>query len=168
MADTNVDVKMACAKYEPVLEDYLEGVLDEAGAEAARRHLQDCAGCNGAFDRASGSVRLLRIAEPTAAPDAAFARNVMARIGLAEQERTIENAGFWQPIVALGWRFAVTATLAVGVLVSCDIGWSHYARLNVPSVRSIEGNLFAPEPARVPANGDEVLMMVAETSHGKQ
>jgi hypothetical protein len=38
----------------------------------------------------------------------------------------------------------------------------------VPSVRSIEGNLFAPEPARVPANGDEVLMMVAETSHAKQ
>jgi predicted anti-sigma-YlaC factor YlaD len=158
---------MACHQYEALLEDYLEGVLDEAGSETAKQHLRDCPGCNGALDRASGSVRLLRIAEPTAAP-AAFARNVMARIGLAEQERTAEHASFWQPIVALGWRFAATATLAVGVLVSCDIGWSHYARLNVPSVRSIEGNLFAPEPARVPANGDEVLMMVAETSHGKQ
>ena len=166
MTDTNA--RMACLQYEALLEDYLEGVLDEAGAETARKHLRDCAGCNEAFDRASGSVRLLRIAEPAAAPDVAFARNVMARIGLAEQERTAERAGFWQPIVALGWRFAATATLAVGVLVSCDIGWSHYARLNVPSARSIEGNLFAPEPARAPANGDEVLMMLAETSHGKQ
>jgi predicted anti-sigma-YlaC factor YlaD len=167
MTDTNTST--ACLQYEALLEDYLEGVLDEAGAETARQHLLDCAGCKGAFDRASGSVRLLRIAEPTAAPDLAFARNVMARISLAEQERTAEHAGFWQPIVALGWRFAATATLAVGLLVSCDIGWSHYdARLNVPSARSIEGNLFAPEPARAPMNGDEVLMMVAETSHAKQ
>ncbi|HEY6903112.1 MAG TPA: zf-HC2 domain-containing protein [Candidatus Acidoferrales bacterium] len=166
MTDTNT--RMACPQYEALLEDYLEGVLDEAGVETARHHLRECAACSEAFDRASDSVRLLRIGEPTAAPDVAFARNVMARIGLAEQERTAEHAGFWQPIVALGWRFAATATLAVGVLVSCDIGWSHYAQLNVPSVRSIEGNLFAPEPARVPANGDEVLMMVAETSHGKQ
>lgn len=166
MTDTNT--RTACLQYEALLEDYLEGVLDEAGAETARRHLRDCAGCNEAFERASGSMRLLRTTEPTAAPDAAFARNVMARIGLAEQERTAERAGFWPPIVALGWRFAATATLAVGVMVSCDIGFSHYARLNVPSARSIEGNLFAPEPARAPANGDEVLMMLAETSHGKQ
>ncbi len=166
MADTNV--KVACVKYEPVLEDYLEGALDEAGAEAARRHLQDCAGCSAAFDRATGSVRLLQILEPSQAPDAAFARNVMERIRFRERERTAERAGFWQPVVALGWRFAATATLAVGVLLSCDIGWTHYARLNMPSARSIEGNLFAPEPARAPATGDEVLMMVAETSHAKQ
>lgn len=166
MVDSNV--KVACAKYEPVLEDYLEGVLDEAGAETARRHLQECAGCSAALDRAADSVRLLRLAEPSQAPDAAFARSVMERIRLTERERTAERAGFWQPVVALGWRFAATAALAVGVLLSCDIGLSHYARINVPSVRSIEGNLFAPEPARVPANGDEVLMMVAETSHGKQ
>lgn len=166
MTDTNTGT--ACLQYEALLEDYLEGVLDEAGAETAKQHLRECARCNEAFDRASGSVRLLRIAERTATPDAAFARNVMARISLAEQERSAERAGFWQPIVALGWRFAATATLAVGVLVSCDIGWSHYAQINVPSVRSIEGNLFAPEPARAPVNGDEVLMMVAETSHGKQ
>jgi|SRR5690348_53232 len=165
MTDTNT--RTACPQYEALLEDYLDGALDEAGAETARQHLRDCAVCRGAFDRASSSVRLLRIAEPTAAPDAAFARNVMARIGLAERERTAEHAGFWQPMVALGWRFAATATLAVGLLVSCDIGWSHYARLNAPSARSIEGNLFAPEPARAPVSGDEVLMMVAETSHGK-
>ena len=166
MADTNV--RTACAKYEPVLEDYLEGVLDQDGAEAARRHLQNCAGCNAAFEQAAGSVKLLQIAEPSEGPDAAFARNVMARIRTAEQERTAERAGFWQPVVALGWRFAATATLAVAVLVSCDIGLSHYARINVPTARSVEGNLFAPEPARPPANVDEVLMMVAETSHGKQ
>jgi predicted anti-sigma-YlaC factor YlaD len=167
MRDTNA--REACPRYEPVLEDYLEGVLDEAGAEGVRRHLQDCAGCSGAFERASDSVRLLRIAEPTAAPDAAFARNVMVRIHSAEQERSAERTGYWQPFVALGWRFAATATLAVAVLLSCDIGWSHYARLNVASTRSVEGiELFAPEPAEPPASKDEVLMMVADTNHAKQ
>lgn len=167
MADTNV--KMACVKYEPVLEDYLEGVLDEAGAEAARRHLQDCAGCSAALDQATGSVRLLQILEPSQAPDPAFARNVMVRIRSAEQERTAERAVFWQPFVVSGWRFAGTAALALGVLLTCDIGWSHYARLNVAPARSVEGmDLFAPEPARPPANKDEVLMMVAETNHGTQ
>lgn len=166
MTDTNV--KMACAKYEPVLEDYLEGVLDEAGAEAARRHLQDCAACSEALDRATGGARLLQILEPSEAPDAAFTRKVMERIRLTERERSAERAGFWQPVVALGWRFAATAALAVGVLLTCDIGLSHYARINVATARSVEGNLFAPEPARAPATGDEVLMMVAETGHAKQ
>ena len=167
MRDTNASG--ACPRFEAVLEDYLEGVLDEAGAEAARRHLQDCAGCSVALDQAVSGVRLLRSVEPTAAPDAAFARNVMLRIHSAEQERTAERAIFWQPFVASGWRFAATAALALGVLLTCDIGWSHYARLNVASTRSVEGiELFAPEPARAPANKDEVLMMVAETNHGKQ
>jgi len=166
MADPNVE--MACAKYESVLEDYFEGVLDAAGAEAARRHLKDCEGCSAALDRATDSVRLLQILEPSHAPDATFTRNVMERIRLTERERNAERAGFWQPVVALGWRFAATATLAVGVLLTCDIGWTHYARLNIPSARSVEGNLFAPEPARAPATGDEVLMMVAETGHAKQ
>lgn len=167
MRDTNAGE--ACPRYEALLEDYLEGVLDKAGAETARSHLQDCAGCSAALDRAVSSVRLLRSVEPTAAPDAAFARNVMLRIHSAEQERTAERSGYWQPFVALGWRFAATATLAVGVLLSCDIGWSHYARVNVASTRSIEGiELFAPEPATPPASKDEVLMMVAETNHGKQ
>jgi anti-sigma factor RsiW len=160
---------MACLQYEALLEDYLEGVLDEPGAEAAERHLRDCTGCSAALNRAAGSVDLLRNAEPSPAPDPAFARNVMARIHAVEQERSAERAVFWQPFVASGWRFAGTAALALGILLTCDIGWSHYARLNVASARSIEGmDLFAPEPARPPANKDEVLMMVAETNHGKQ
>lgn len=167
MRDTNASE--ACPRYEALLEDYLEGVLDETGAETVKRHLQDCAGCSAALDQAVSSVRLLRSVEPTAAPDAAFARNVMLRIQSAEQERTAERAVYWQPFVASGWRFAASAALALGVLLTCDIGWSHYARLNVASTRPVEGiELFAPEPASAPANKDEVLMMVAETNHGKQ
>ncbi len=167
MTDTNA--RTVCLRYEAVLEDYLEGVLDEAGTEAVRRHLHNCAGCGAALDRAAGSVRLLRIVEPSQAPGQAFARNVMARIRSAEQERTAERAVFWQPFVVSGWRFAGTAALALGVLLTCDIGWSHYARLNVASARTVDRiDIFAPEPARAPANKDEVLMMVAETNHGKQ
>jgi anti-sigma-K factor RskA len=167
MTDTNA--RKACLRYEALLEDYLEGVLDEAGAKAVKRHFDDCSGCSAALDRAAGSVRLLQMAEPFPAPDPAFARNVMVRIRSAEQERTAERAVFWQPFVVSGWRFAATAALALGVLLTCDIGWSHYARLNVASTRSVEGmDLFAPEPARPPADKDEVLMMVAETNHGQQ
>jgi anti-sigma factor RsiW len=167
MTDTNA--RTVCLQYEAVLEDYLEGVLDESGTEAVKRHLLDCHGCGAALDRAAASVRLLRIAEPSQAPDPAFARNVMVRIRSAEQERTAARAIFWQPFVVSGWRFVGTAALALGVLLTCDIGWSHYARPNVVSVRSVESmDLFAPEPARPPANKDEVLMMVAETNHGKQ
>src|ERR1700739_530092 len=100
MRDTNASE--TCPRYEALLEDYLEGVLDEGGAEAARRHLQECAGCSAALDQAVRSVRLLRSVEPTAGPDAAFARNVMLRIHSAEQERTAERAVFWQPFVASG------------------------------------------------------------------
>ena len=167
MTDTNA--RTVCLQYEAVLEDYLEGVLDEAGAEAVRRHLRDCPGCGAALDRAAGSVRLLRIAEPSQAPGQAFARNVMARIRSAEQQRTAERAVFWQPFVVSGWRFAGTAALALGVLLTCDIGWSHYARLNLASARSVDRmDMFAPEPARAPSSKDEVPMMVAETNHAKQ
>lgn len=167
MADTNLT--MTCTKYEAILEDYLEGVLDETGTEEARRHLQTCAGCSAAFERAVGSVKLLRTAEPSEVPDSAFVRNVMARIRSTEQERIVERAGFWQPFVASGWRFAVSATLGVALLLTCDIGWSHYLRRNVASTGSVEGvELFAPEPAEPPASKDEVLMMVAETNHVKQ
>jgi anti-sigma-K factor RskA len=166
MADTKFK-NSACFNYESLLEDYIDGALGEAEAEVAA-HLRDCTGCSSALDEAARSVRLLRVAEYSAAPAPGFANNVMARIRSSEQERTAERAGFWQPFIAWGWRFAATATLALAVLLTYNAGWIRQAQPSVTSVRPMDGvDIFAPEPARPPANGYEVLVMVADTTHGK-
>jgi predicted anti-sigma-YlaC factor YlaD len=165
--DTELGNK-GCAKYEALLEDYLEGALSAAGSKGVEEHWRNCAACRSALDEASASVGLLRRAGPTEGPGPAFARTVMARIRELEQERSAERAGFWQPLVSLGWRFAATATLALGVLVTYDAGWGHRAQPDATTTRLIAmSDLFAPDPARPPADRDEVLMMVAETKHEK-
>ena len=158
----------ACVKYEPMLEDYIEGELDEAEAKAAAQHLQDCVGCSAAFDQVAGSVRLLRLAERSAAPGPSFANSVMARIRSIERQRTAERALFWQPFIAWGWRFAATATVALAALITYNARWIRSAQPNVAVARSVDDvDMFAPEPARPPANRYEVLVMVAETNHAK-
>ena len=159
---------IACTKYEAMLEDYLEGTLTSADAKVAEQHWQNCAACRGALGQAASSIRLLRLAGLSNGPGPAFARTVMARIRAAEQDRTAERAGFWQPLVRLGWRFAATATIVLGVLVSYDAGWGRHAQPNVTTARLMGvSDIFAPDPANPPANRDEVLMMVAETNHAK-
>jgi len=159
----------ACTKYEAVLEDYLEGALGAVESRAAEAHWRDCAGCRAALNQASASVRLLRFAGPAAGPGPAFARTVMARIRAAEAElaQTSERFGFWQPLVRFGWRFAATATVLLGVLVTYDAGWGRHSQRH-PAGTAITGasDIFAPDPGNPPANRDEVLMMVADTNHG--
>jgi hypothetical protein len=159
----------ACTKYEALLEDYLGSTLDAAQSMAAEQHWRDCAGCRAALQEASASVRLLRLAGPSAGPGPAFARTVMARIRAAESDlaRSSERAGFWQPLVKLGWRFAATATVVLAVLLTYDAGWGHRVQQNAANVRLMGGNdIFAPDPVNPPASRDEVLMMVADTNHG--
>lgn len=158
----------ACERYEALLEDYLNGELSGADARSAADHWQNCAGCRSALQHAAASARLLRAAGPSPDPGPGFARMVMARIRAAEGESAAGRANFWQPFVSFGWRFAATATLALVALVTYNAGWGHRAQPNAVGMRpTITSDIFAPEPARAPANGDEVLMMVADNGHGK-
>jgi anti-sigma-K factor RskA len=160
--------KAACTKYEALLEDYLGGALEGPESNNAAEHWKNCAGCRQALEDAASSVRLLRLAEPSADPEPGFSRKVMARIRAAERERTGERTVFWQPFVSLAWRFAATATLALGVMVTYNAGWGHRPQPSVGARRPMQtADIFAPDPANPPANGDEVLMMVAESGHGK-
>jgi len=157
----------ACTNYETMLEDYLDGALNAADARTAEQHWQSCAACRGALQQAASSVRLLRLAGPSDGPGPAFARTVMARIHAADQERFAERASFWQPLVRFGWGFAATATIVLGLLVSYDAGWGHRSQPNVATARLMGVNdIFGPDPAKPPANRDDVLMMVADTNHG--
>ena len=153
----------ACSEYEALLEDYLNDELNAADAKRASEHWKNCAGCRAALEQAAESARLLRLAEPSADPGPAFARIVMARIRAAEQDRGV----LWQPFVSLAWRVAATASLALALLVTYDAGWGHRPQPNADSTRLTGvSDLFSPDPANLPANGDEVLMMVAESNHG--
>jgi len=156
----------ACPEYEALLEEYLGGELDAATAERVAAHWRGCASCREALERASATSRLLRVAAalPEASPN--FARTVMARVRLVEDDRAA-RARFWQPFVSLGWRFAATATLAVGILLVYSAHWGGQPQPNIAAMRPTEArDLFSPEPARVPSSGDEVLMLVAENNHG--
>jgi anti-sigma factor RsiW len=158
-----------CTKYEVLLEDYISGNLEAASALSAAEHWKTCDGCRSALEDAAASIRLLRIAEPAADPSPAFSRTVMVRIRAAEGERSSERSVFGQPFVSLAWRFAATATLALCVLVTYDAGWGHRAPANATTAGPMPmTDIFAPDPGVPPADGDEVLMMVAEGGHGNQ
>jgi hypothetical protein len=158
----------ACSKYEALLEDYLNGALPGADGKRMVGHLATCAGCREALAEAEASLRLLRVAQPADDPGPGFARVVMARIRAAEQGPVTEGAGFWQPFVSFGWKFAVSATLALGLLLTYDAGWARRPQPNAVSARPTLRDIFVQDRVITPANGDEALMMVAETSHGKQ
>jgi anti-sigma factor RsiW len=155
-----------CEMYEPLLEDYLNGGLGGADVPSVLKHLHGCTSCRAALEQAAMSVLVLRAAEPSADPGPGFARIVMARIREAENERMAPRGSPWQLFVAFGWRFAATATLALVAWLSYNAGWGHRAQPNVVSLRPTI-DIFAPDPARVPATGDEVLIMVADNGHEK-
>ncbi|HEX4075239.1 MAG TPA: zf-HC2 domain-containing protein [Candidatus Acidoferrales bacterium] len=163
---TDNGARHACPDYELALENYLNGDLTGADAQRAAAHISSCAACADAWEGAVASTALLRATASTDGPGPAFSRTVMARIRAAEAERGIERLGFWQPFVSFGWRFAVTATVAVGLLVTYDAGWARRSQPNTVAARPIVRDLFTPDPVNTPANGDEALMMVAETNHG--
>lgn len=156
----------ACPEYELLLENYLNGELEGAEAQRAASHVELCAACAEAWQSAVMSAALLRAAAGAEDPGPAFSRIVMARIRAMEEERSSERGSFWQPFVSLGWRFAVTATLALGLLITYDAGWASRSQPNTVAARPIVRDLFTPDPVNTPANGDEALIMVAETNHG--
>lgn len=153
----------ACERYEALLEDYLNGELSGADARAVIDHCQRCEGCREALEMGAEGARLLHAALASPDPGSGFARIVMARIRNAETDTV--RANFWQPLVSFGWRFAATASLAVFALVSYNAGWGRRPQPKAAASRPMD--IFAPEPARAPANGDEVLMMVADSGHAK-
>lgn len=167
-ADTAMP-KTACSQYEGLLEDYLNASLSSSDAKRAEQHLETCGPCRQAFHDARATAQLFRAAAPEpVVPDAGFSRMVMARIRAVELELTADRAGFWQSLVALGWRFAATAALALALLVAYDAGHARRTQPSHAAVRPIQATdfLLAAGPAQPPANRDEVLMMVAETNDG--
>jgi anti-sigma factor RsiW len=157
-----------CVEFEALLEDHLTGELSGADAKKLAEHLENCAACSTALEHAAPSVQLLRAAQPAADPGPGFSHVVMARIR-AEMSKRGEQKSIWLPFVSMAWRFAATAALALALLVTFDaVQHMRYERQsNLAYVPRTETRDLFPDPAGPPANRDEVLMMVADTNHGK-
>ena len=155
----------ACGEYEALLEDHLNGEL--AGPDAAKlaEHLETCAGCAAALADAESSTQLLSVGEPTADPGPGFARVVMARIRNEMDSR--EDKSIWRPFVSLAWKLSATAALALVVLVTFDVR-QHSIDVRNQNEMAIVADNDAPEllsdEARLPANRDEMLILMAETN----
>lgn len=156
----------ACPRYEAALEDHLQGVLRGPDAVMLAEHLQSCAGCRAALEDAAVSARLLAIAEPAPDPGAGFSRIVMARI--RQELQTNEGKSIWRPVVSVAWRFAATAAFALLMLVSFDLGRQSQLQSDQSIIAENRVPEIAPDRPSLPANRDEVILMMADTSHGKQ
>ena len=156
----------ACPEFEALLEDHLSG--DLGGPEAARlsEHMKSCAGCQAAFELAALSTRLLAFAEPISDPGPGFARLVMARIR-AEGEAAASTKSIWQPFVSLAWRFAATAALAAVVLLAYDASSHTQAQEEMAVMLADEPHDLVSDAGRPPQTRDEILLMMAESNHGK-
>lgn len=155
----------ACSQYEAVLEDHLHGDLGGHEATELAEHLKTCSGCRAAFDQAVLSARLLRVAEPATDPGPGFSHMVMARI--RAELHLHEGKSIWQPFVSLAWRFAATAAVALMILVSFDVGRHNQLRQDQSLLATNRLPELVPDQSPVPTNSDEVLLMMAETNHGK-
>src|SRR5271168_4374988 len=78
-----------------------------------------CTQYRAALEDAAASARLLAIAEPSPDPGAGFSRMVMARI--RQELQSSEGKSIWRPFVSVGWRFAVTASFALVLLVAFEL-----------------------------------------------
>jgi anti-sigma factor RsiW len=155
----------ACPEFEALLEDHLTGELGGPDAAKLSEHLKSCTGCRAALQFAAPSARFLSASEPTPDPGPGFARQVMARIRM-EQARAAEKS-IWRPFITVAWRFAAGAALALVALVSYDAAFNTHpnsdrASLNLPQSPDLINDGGAP-----PSTRDEILLMMAETNHGK-
>ena len=158
--------KSACLDFETLLEDHVTGDLSNADAAKLADHLESCVACTSALENAAPSVDLLRTLSPAADPGPGFSRMMMARVR-QELSRLNEQKSIWQPFISFAWRFAATASLALALLVTFD-AVRHNNNSEIVDLRPAGTPELFPDPGRLPANRDEVLMMVADTNHGKR
>ncbi len=164
----NEFVSGACAQYEALLEDYLDGALENAASRRVAEHLETCAGCSRAFADAAAANTWLHQSERASDPGPAFSRIVMARIRAAEESR--QGSGFWEPFISLAWKFATTAALALVVMLAYAVhGPSPVTNTvaNATAVAAPQGEvqemLMADQSSGVPATRSELVRMVTES-----
>jgi hypothetical protein len=156
----------ACRAYEGRLESFLEGRPSEAddpgGAELAA-HLEKCAACRDALDRAREAAQWVRATQdPAPDPGDWFATRVMARI--REEEGKRAATPFWGPMESLASRLA----MGVGMVVILLCGYVYESTPRQSPVANGQTELTSefPQPPSHPADKDEVLASLSGENYG--
>lgn len=159
---SRTDARFGCPEYQADLEDVLRdaGVSVEPGSRL-EVHLRTCAGCRQALDDALIASMLMqraRYPEPLVSP--AFVTRVMASIREATQAAP---STIWRPLELLASRMALAAAI---VLLALSVYLREMTPAGVPATVNAptEVGAFLPEPPAQPANADEVLMSLADSS----
>jgi hypothetical protein len=157
----------ACPEYEVMLEEYLEGALENGAARKLGEHLKACAGCTQALEGATEMSMWLRQAEPTGDPGPAFTHRVMTRVRTHESE---VRPGFWEPFVSMAWKFATTAALALVLMLAYAAHGTNpatpggSATTAAPAQDDIQEILVAGQ-STVPATRSDLVRMVTESDN---
>jgi hypothetical protein len=166
--DSNFEMG-ACAGYEAVLEDYLNGALHGAELRRMSRHLNDCARCTAALEDAVAVNQWIREAEPAARPAPAFARNVMAQIHVRQETVRQERASFWEPLTSFAWKFAATSAFALVLMLTfvsrkpTDLSTDG---VSVAGQTDEVSDMFVPGHSSVPDTRWELFMAPEEGENG--
>ena len=156
------DVRFGCPQFQASLEDSLrEGELSVPPNSSLQHHLQGCADCRQALDDALIASKLMRHAGyPANDSSPAFVTRVMASIREATQ--AVPNA-IWRPLELLASR---TALVAAVVLLASSVYLREFAPPRGAAALNVATEIGAamPEPPAQPADADEVLMSLADTS----
>lgn len=158
----------ACAEFEMLLEDSIEGPLEGAEAKALAVHMAGCANCRAALEDARATSRLLSFAEPTPDPGPQFTHLVMARV---RTEAQADGKSLWRLVAAFARPFALSATVALGLMLAYGAYWAPNPvnpNTGAAMVPQADVHELISDPSAPPATLDDTLMMmVADNDHGK-
>jgi hypothetical protein len=166
--DTNRDLSAdgaateVCRRYEARLEDALEGAAD---AELAQ-HVNQCAGCRAALERAQVAAAMLRVAEqPVREADGRFVARVMALIR-NEQEARATAGAFWVPVQTLASRLALAAGMLLLALSLYVYKTTPRQVAQQPARAEAAATADFPQPPAQPSDKDEVLASLSGSHYG--
>ncbi len=165
-SDPMIQTSGACPDLEARLYDRISGEMSASDALLIDAHLKTCPACSAAFERASFSARLLRIAEPTPDPGPGFAHLTMAHIRQAQRDLA-EERSIWSPFVSLAWKFAATAGVALALVLTFDISQHRTAVDGTYLSPSGESELFS-DVSFISADRDDFLVSPMDDDHGKR
>src|ERR1700719_1275645 len=158
----STEPRFGCPEYQASLEDVVrEGDATVEPNSDLARHLQVCADCREALSDALIASKLMRHARyPENAVSGAFVTRVMASIREAAEAAP---SAIWRPLELLASRMALVAAVVL-LAVSVYLRESTPARGTAAINAGTEVGAVLPEPPAQPADADEVLMSLADTS----
>jgi len=117
---TMSNIQKPCAKWGPLLSQYVDETLDASRSENVRRHVQECSACASALTAFQTTRDTLRSAEPKRL-SSDFDRLLAERIASIESQRAARRSRLiWlSPPLRVGYGLAaMAATLAVVTLLN--------------------------------------------------